>query len=146
MEKELEKMKLMDIFNFEMSQVEPAVMLQLNGLPIDMDVRKRILTDIDEKQVILTAELEQEFGKSVNLNSPKQMQNLLYEDMGLPIQYKRRKSVNDPRKRTADEEAIAKLARITNNPLLSKIIESVRNSNEVVDGNPYVREFIKRLL
>ncbi len=113
-------MELEDIFKFEMSEVEPAIMLQLNGIPIDMEVRTALLKDINEKQEILTAELEQAFGKAINLNSPVQLQNLLYEDLGLPIQYKRRKSVNDPRKRTADAEALAKLSRIANNSLTSE--------------------------
>jgi len=124
MRKELENMELMDIFQHEMSQLEPATFLQLNGLSINMEVREKLLKDIDEKQEVLTAQLEQEFGKSINLNSHVQLQNLLYEDLGLPIQYKRRKSVNDPRKRTADEEAITKLSRISDNPLLMKIVDS----------------------
>jgi len=124
MKEEIENLDLNEIYEFEVSQIEPATFLQLQGLKIDLDIRAALLKDIDEKQEKLTEELEQAFGKSINLNSPKQLQDLLYEDLGLPIQYKRRKSVQDARKRTADQEAVAKLARMTDNPVLLKIVES----------------------
>jgi uracil-DNA glycosylase family 4 len=122
-EKELYRLDQYHIFEHEMSQIEPAVMLQLNGLKIDLKTRKDLLAQIDTELKELGDKLEQEFGKTINIRSSKQLQELLYEDLGLPIQYKRRKSVNDPRKRTADEEALAKLARTTNNPVLLEVIK-----------------------
>ena len=122
LEKEIKKLDQWEVFENEMSQIEPAIMLQLRGLDIDMEVRAELLKKIDSQLAELDAKLEQELGKTINLRSHVQLQNLLYEDLGLPIQYKRRKSVNDPRKRTADEETLAKLGRMTNNPVLNEII------------------------
>ena len=123
LEKELRRVNQYNIFEHEMSQIEPAVMLQLNGLKIDMETRANLLKKINKDLKLLTNQLEQTFGKDINLRSHVQLQNLLYEDLGLPIQYKRRKSINDTRKRTADEEALAKLARTTNNPILLEVIK-----------------------
>lgn len=123
MENEIDKLGVRDTYNFEMDQVWAATMLQLQGLPVDVGRRNTIKANIRTRLGQLKGELTQEFGKEVNLNSPKQLQALLYIDMGLPQQYKRRTSKYDQRKLTADAEALTKLTRITNNPLLSKILE-----------------------
>ena len=123
LEKELYRLDQYHIFENEMAQIEPAVMLQLVGLGLDAETRVNLLKEIDIELKELDETLEQQLGKEINLRSPKQLQALLYEDLGLPIQYKRRKSINDARKRTADEETLAKLARTTNNPVLLEIVK-----------------------
>jgi DNA polymerase-1 len=52
------------------------------------------------------------------------MQDLLYVDMSLPVQYKRRKSVTEERKITTNEEALVKLSRVSNNPVLELIMKA----------------------
>lgn len=60
---------------------------------------------------------------SFDINSPKQLMDLLYRRMGLPVQYK------DDRERgsrpTVDAEALDNLALISNNPIL-KLIRTIR--------------------
>jgi len=135
METEMEKLKVRNTFDFEMSQVFPAMMLQLQGLYVDLNKRKIIKKEIEERLEELKEELTQDLGKEVilkadkkkkntlNINSSKQLAELLYIDMGLPVQYKRRKSVQDTRTTTADAEALNKLTRQTKNPVLLKILE-----------------------
>jgi DNA polymerase-1 len=133
MERELDK-GFRDTFSFEMSQIEPATFLQLQGTIIDKEKQQETLTSIEEKFEVLRAELSEALGQNVifhssegaglNINSPQQLQKLLYIDMGLPAQHKRRQSRFDPKKLTADEEALEKLGRITDNPILQKIIEA----------------------
>ena len=124
MDQEIEKLGVRKVFDFEMSQVEPAVMLQLQGLYVDN--KKRIETEKETRDNLaaIETELETEIGRKVNLNSSKQMAQLLYVDMGLPMQFKRRKSVTDSRKVTADEEAFRKLIRISDNSTLKKIVKA----------------------
>ena len=123
LENELQKKNLMKIFNFEMSQVEPAIMLQLQGLKVNEEVR----SSIKEKSTLRITELEKELedlvGKKINYSSPKQLQQLLYFDLELPIQYKRRKVATDDRKMSADAESIKKLWLKTHSPILEKIME-----------------------
>jgi uracil-DNA glycosylase family 4 len=123
LEKELQKKKLVEVFNFEMSQLEPAMMLQLQGLKVNEEVRHSIKDKSNARIEELEKELEQLVGGKVNYNSPKQLQKLLYFDLGLPIQYKRRKSAEEDRKMSADAESVKKLWIKTHNPILEKIME-----------------------
>ena len=124
LKKEIKRIKQEEVFHEEMKQIYPAMMLQLQGLWVDPDERSKLLKTTTEELTKLEKEIEQEVGKKINLNSPKQLQNLLYIDMRLPIQYKRRKSVKEPRKQTADAEALKKLARKTKNDTLAKILKA----------------------
>lgn len=123
MEAELKKKNLTGVFEFEMSQVEPAMMLQLQGLVVNEEVRSAIKQKTESRIAELDHELEVLVGKKVNYNSPKQLQQLLYFDLELPIQYKRRKSADEDRKMSADAESVKKLWLKTHNPILEKIME-----------------------
>ena len=123
MEKELNKKNLMEVFNFEMSQLEPAMMLQLQGLKVNQEVRNSIRDKSLERIKELERELEELVGKKVNYSSPKQLQQLLYIDLELPIQYKRRTDASEERKMSADAESVRKLWLKTHNPILEKVME-----------------------
>jgi DNA polymerase-1 len=60
--------------------------------------------------------------REINYASPKQVANLLYIDLAMPVQYKRRKSIEDDRKLTTDDEALNRLARKYKHPILSLIL------------------------
>ena len=119
---EMEISNVRHTHDFEMKQVWPAMMLQLNGLEVDKDKKKVILNGIEQRLHELSEYIKNQVGE-VNLNSPTQLSKLLYFDMKLPMQYKRRKSIQDERKMTADGEALLKLYRDTKNELLKKIID-----------------------
>ena len=124
MEKELQKTGSYHTFEFEMMQVWPAVMMQLQGLKVDTDVQNHLILSINQRLVELQTEIHTEIGDDkLNIGSPQQLQKLLYIDMKLPFQYKRRKSRFDERKVTTEAAALRKLYRETKNELLSKILE-----------------------
>jgi uracil-DNA glycosylase family 4 len=60
---------------------------------------------------------------SFDINSPKQLMDLLYRRMGLPVQYKDDKEKGS--RPTVDAEALDKLAEISDNPIL-KLIRVIR--------------------
>ncbi len=62
-------------------------------------------------------------GKEINLNSPKQVKEYLYEDLKLPVQYARKKKGEAVAKITTNEEAIEKLAKKYNKPGLKLILK-----------------------
>jgi DNA polymerase-1 len=71
----------------------------------------------------ISASIEQQLrnvvGQSINLDSPKQLSKLLYEDMGLPVQMKRdKKRGMIP---TVDDNALDALERLTNNKIFALI-------------------------
>jgi len=123
MKRELEKSGQMQVFEKEMAQIHPSIMLQVQGLHIDNKKRLEMKEETEQALKELEENLEEEIGRKVNFGSYKQLQQLLFIDMGLPIQFKRRKSANDPKKMTSDNEALKKLHRQTNNPLLEKIMQ-----------------------
>lgn len=79
------------------------------GLRVNPEIKARIT---DELRVHV-AEKEREFysliGKEINLNSPLQLQQLLYTELGLPVQYARLKKGETEKRVTTDEDALNKL-------------------------------------
>lgn len=110
-------------YDFEMSQVEVASMLQLQGLYIDyekqQEYKKKLTEDIQKIKEAINTLAERE----VNLNSPKQLQEFLYIDLGLPVQYKRRTSKTQERKVTTDEEALKKILAKTGHAAVKMLME-----------------------
>jgi uracil-DNA glycosylase family 4 len=135
-EKEMVKQKVDATYRFEMSQLPVASMLQLNGVNVDKGIQKQLKSEAtvviektgDDLSNLLKIQIyDKVTGKSV-MRSTKKLQKILYIDLGLPVQYKRRKSASDPRKITTDKEAIARLAiLVPNNPIFNLILEHRKN-------------------
>jgi uracil-DNA glycosylase family 4 len=123
--KELEKQNLFETFNSEMEQVDPALFMQLNGAYVDKGIQQKLINELKPELEQLQSFINQEAGRPVNINSPKQLHQLLYSDMMLPPQYKRRKSVREKRKITTDQEALGNLiVKYPDNKVLSAIKKS----------------------
>ncbi len=122
LQNEMNKLQTVETFNFEMSQIYPAIMLQLQGLNIDEDERQKLACLSLEQTDEIKEGLDIIFKREINLNSPKQLAEILYDDLGLPRQYKRRKHASEPRKVTVDANALAALDRSCNHPALSLIM------------------------
>lgn len=123
LEVEMAKQGVRQTHDFEIRQTAVATYLQLRGIDIDREKQKEIKETSAKRLNELEDELYIDLGKRVNFQSPKQLQSLLYIDMGLPVQYKKRKSINDPQTPTANAEALTKLNRMVENPVLGKILE-----------------------
>lgn len=120
--KELTKQNLWNLFNFEMSQWEPSTLMHLKGMNIDVPRQLKMKEDLSTELDQLETELANDIGRKVNFKSPKQLNSLLYVDMKLPIQYKRRTSATQPKQATTNAEALNKLFRDTQNPIIAKIL------------------------
>ena len=123
LDKCLDDMQQRHVFQYEMAQIYPAVYLELNGLLVDQDKRSELLATVETKITDAEETVYNTLGKRINLNSPLQLQGVLYVDLKLPTQYKRRKSVEEVRKVTTDAEALNSLLRTTKNPVLHSILE-----------------------
>ena len=120
----MKKQNVMHTFDFEMTMLDVAIMLQLRGIKCDNERRLQLLKENKEKAKLLDDELAVQFGKRINFNSPKQMKDLLYYELGLQPQFKRRKSVNQTRIMTTDSKAMKTLARkYREHTWLNKILE-----------------------
>lgn len=122
MKREMEKSNTRLVHDFEMEQAEVALMLQLQGIEIDMEIRKNLIEEHTNLMNSLKIEIDEAIGRNINFNSPKQVCQLLYEEMALPPQYKRRKGPNGAvNTLSAGADALAVLCRLSDNPVLGKI-------------------------
>jgi len=125
LDKEIDRQKRSAIpIDFEMSLIPVALMMQLQGIEVDREKKAELTTFWSNKRDSLKMQLDKILGKEVNFNSSKQMQQLLYFDLGLPVQYKRRKSIEEARTMTTDANALRTLARLVpDNEVFNLILE-----------------------
>lgn len=108
---------------FEMNLIPVSLLLQLQGIKVNREKQKELVEKWTETRSKLKVELDRVIGREINFNSPKQMCQLLYVELGLPPQYKRRKSIEEVRTMTTDANALRTLARLVpNNPVFNLII------------------------
>lgn len=121
---EIQKQHLEKTFEFEMSMLDPAIMMQLRGVYCDNEVRLKLVAATNANRELVKTELDTQFNRPINFNSSKQMIQLLYYDLGLEPQFKRRKSVSQTRTMTVDAKAMKRLARkYPNHAWLTKILD-----------------------
>jgi len=94
------------------------------GCLIDTALRDRLVVAEQAKLTQTVAELREILGRELNPNSPKQVKELLYDELRLPEQRKRAVGGKGKGTVTADEEAIKKLRRIVpqHAPLLNHLV------------------------
>lgn len=122
--KEITRQGVQDTFAFEMSEVEPAIYMQLRGIKIDEAKRIELLEKTEARVKDTSDALKLLTGREINFNSTKQLQQLLYIDLGFPVQYKRRKSAEDERKISVDAKALKVLAiKFPKDPVFKLVID-----------------------
>ena len=121
-------------FRFEMEEIPVSLMMQLQGLPVDIEIRDAMIKEHTEIYKDAEQKLNSQIKRTINYNSPAQLQQLLYVDMGLPVQYKRRKKASDPRKVTAGKEALEKLARENKDNPLFNLLLRYKKSRKLVSS------------
>jgi len=112
----------------EMQQFHVGLFMELRGVLIDTCLKECLTEEYAYQLGLIKDGLKGIIGKEVNFGSPKQLADLLYRDLGLPAQYKRRKKKTDKRTETTDADALKFLSRETGNPILKLILEHRRIS------------------
>lgn len=126
-EKELADFGTMDVFAHEMALVEPLMEMTRVGLRVDMAKRDDLKKEIGLKITRLQAFVDYAAGGQLNVKSSKQVQDLLYNKLHLPV--KRNRISGNP---SADKDAIAELAKASNHPVLHAILQ-VREQRDLVE-------------
>jgi DNA polymerase I len=80
--------------------------LEFNGVLLDLPLLARLSVEMQETIETLEREAQALAGREFNLSSPKQLREILFEQMQLPIQ-KRTGTTNEP---STDQESLEKLA------------------------------------
>ena len=124
LEKDIKNKGLAEIFNLEMSEIESVCYLSLRGIKIDLDQKNKVeleltnlYSEIEEKLYTLLG-FDYGITENINFRSPKQLKELLYVTMGLPIQ-----TVRGTDTVTTSEKALEKLYRKTKNEVLNLILQ-----------------------
>lgn len=86
LKQKIESEKLNDLFNnIEMPLIEVLASMEESGVSIDKDKLKEMSHEIEAEMKHLETQIFAISGEVFNINSPKQLQNILYEKLQLPV-------------------------------------------------------------
>ncbi|HEV2971848.1 MAG TPA: DNA polymerase I, partial [Pirellulales bacterium] len=114
--KRLEELQLDRLFrDVEIPLIEVLVELEYNGIKVDVARLQELSRQYGERLVVLEKEIYELAGRQFNIGSPKQLQEVLFDEQKLP---KLRKTKTGA---STDADVLEELARL--HPLPAKIIE-----------------------
>ncbi|MCR4305408.1 MAG: DNA polymerase I [Gallionella sp.] len=91
--------------NIELPSMQVLYTMERNGVLLDCDLLKIQSRELGEKLIALEARAHEAAGQPFNLNSPKQLREILFDKLGLPV--KKKTPSGDP---STDEEVLQELA------------------------------------
>lgn len=80
----LKEQNLVSLYEIEQELSEVLAEMELNGLPVDLKHLENIGTELSVKAEEIAAEIYQIAGEEFNINSPKQLGEILFEKLHLP--------------------------------------------------------------
>lgn len=140
--KMIEEQGTLELFNkIEMPTAEVLAKMQFTGIRIDknelIEYGRKIKLEIEEK----TNKIYNLSGQEFNINSPKQLGKILFEDLKLPVQKKKKSGYS------TDVEVLEKL--IEEHPVVQEILDYRQlmklNSTYVEGMLPYINEETGRI-
>ncbi len=88
---ELQKMDLWKLFTeVEMPLVPVLIDMERSGVGLDTDLLREMSRNLGEQLLKLEAEIYKDAGHQFNINSPKQLGSVLFEELGLPAGQKKK--------------------------------------------------------
>jgi uracil-DNA glycosylase family 4 len=109
-------------FKFNMSLLPALNYIQLRGIAYDKERAQEIYQLSKAKQDEIQLRINIECGKSVNVNSPKQLSTILYKEKGYPPQHPKKGGRIDKTKLTTNIDALLDINRTHNAPLIRDLI------------------------
>ncbi len=135
LEKKLEQNNQLKLFNeIEMKLIEVLSEMEIEGVKIDKDILNEINLELEEKISILEKEIYEIADCTFNINSPKQLGEILFEKLKLPVIKKNKTGYS------TDVEVLEKLE--DEHKIISKILEYrqvIKLKTTYVDG---LRQYI----
>ena len=114
----LEEANLLKLFNeIEIPLITVLGEIQFNGMHCDKDVLRNFGIELKNKINELTKEIYEIAGEEFNINSPKQLGDILFEKLGIPSPKKKKKSGTY----STDVDTLEKIKFV--NPIVEKILE-----------------------
>ncbi len=118
-------------YSLEMPLIEVLAELEFNGIKVDVPVLKRLSTQYGRRMAELETEIYALAGGTFNIDSPRQLGKVLFDDLGLPVV---KKTKTGP---STDASVLNQLA--AEHPLPAKIIDYrqlAKLKNTYVDALP----------
>lgn len=142
LEKELEKNEMLKLFNeIEMPVLEVLADMQFEGMYIDKNELLEYGRELKSRLDGLTADIHSLAGEDFNINSPKQLGEILFEKLKLPVVKKTKSGYS------TDVETLEKLQ--SEHEIIGKILEYrqlAKLNSTYVDGMvPYINEKTGRI-
>lgn len=107
LEKLLKERELGDLFNnIEMPLSQVLAEMEIKGIKIDTQVLKELGSELEKRLIELIGRIYDLSGTQFNINSPKQLREILFEKLKLPVV---KKSKTGP---STDEEVLRKLSEV----------------------------------
>lgn len=135
--KALQQLNLIEQFNFIMHNVFPRLMrMMLRGVAVGVENKKKLTLELCELIVGIDKEITYLVGWPINVGSPKQMMDLFYNRLKLPVQKKKgQRNGETVMVPTCDDEALKILGR--KEPLvrpLANLINMLRSYGVIYDA------------
>ena len=140
----LEEAKSLDLFNkIEIPLITVLGEIQFNGMHCDASVLENFGKELKDRITSLSREIYEIAGEEFNINSPKQLGDILFEKLGIPSPKKKKKSGAY----STDVDTLEKIKFV--NPIVEKILEyrgiSKLNSTYVEGLIPTINPKDKRI-
>ena len=140
--KKLEEINAVDLFNnIDMPTVEVLSSMQWNGMYVDKEELENFGKELTEKLQTITAIIYEMAGEEFNINSTKQLGEILFEKMKLPVIKKTKSGYS------TDVDVLEKLKK--EDPIIEQILEYRQlmklNSTFVEGLKPYINPKTKRI-
>ncbi len=112
----LDEKELRELFeSVEMPLVDVLAEMEFNGMALDVPCLKRLSNEIAERMDELSKEITSAAGCSFNIDSPKQLGDILFEKLGLPSQKKTKSGYS------TDQDVLEKLSEM--HPVPKMVLE-----------------------
>lgn len=148
LEKNLRNNKQEELFSLEMNLSKVLADIEKNGLLIDRKMLKEVEADLLVKQEEITNEIYTLAQEEFNINSPKQLNTILFEKMGLPSGKKNKTGYStaaDVLEKLAPKYPI--VAKILDYRAITKIITTyVNGMYEVMNKQDFIHPLYKQAL
>ncbi len=116
LEEELKKRSLWELFlQVEMPLSLVLARMEFAGVSIDKEVLKKLSLELSKRIEELIREIHKQAGKEFNINSPKQLSGILFEELKLPVVKKTKTGFS------TDEEVLGRLAK--KHPIAANLLE-----------------------
>ena len=140
--KKLEEIDAIDLFkNIDMPTVEVLAEMQWNGMYVDVKELDSYGQSLKDRLEILTKEIYELCGEEFNINSTKQLGEILFEKLKLPVVKKTKSGYS------TDVDVLEKLK--DEHPVIERILEYRQlmklNSTYVEGMKPYINKETKRI-